>query len=210
MTPEEFMRSTDVSRETLDALSTYAALLTKWQPRINLVGSKTLPNLWRRHMLDSAQLAPLIPETAKTLVDIGSGGGFPGLVLGIITDLQVHLVESDQRKSAFLREAARATGVSDRVSVLTKRAETLKMSNIDVISSRALAPLEDLLTLSEGLWAPKTIGLFLKGKRHNEELTAANYAWYIESESVPSVTDPDAVILRIQSVRRRNATSSLS
>ena len=205
MTQAQFEKSTSVSRETLVALEAYAALLQKWQPRINLVGPKTLPDLWVRHFLDSAQLLPLLPQGSKRLVDIGTGGGFPGLVLAIMTDLDVHLIESDQRKCAFLREAARVTGVSDRVTVHTKRAEAVRMEAVDVVSSRALASLEDLLTLSEGLWNPSTIGLFLKGKRHKEELTSAKYAWYINCDASPSITDPEAVVLRIQSAKRREA-----
>lgn len=206
VTPADFQKSTAVSRETLDALEAYAALLIKWQSRINLVGPRTIPDLWNRHFYDSAQLLPLIPDSAHRLVDIGTGGGFPGLVLAILTSLEVHLIESDQRKCAFLREAARVTGVSQRVTVHTKRVETVVMKEVDVVSSRALAPLTDLLSLSEGLWNPETIGLFLKGKRYKEELTALKYAWYINYDAFPSATDPESVMLKIRSAHRRDAT----
>jgi 16S rRNA (guanine527-N7)-methyltransferase len=195
---EAFAEITGVSRETIARLEAYAAALHRWQPAINLVGPKTLPDLWSRHMLDSAQLVPLIPHTARRLVDLGSGAGFPGLVLAVMTALEVHLIESDTRKATFLREAARAVGVADRVTIHAKRAEAAVLpgdGTADVITARALAPLETLLPLAARFWVPGTLGLFPKGKRYEQELTAAKYAWYINSRTVPSQTDPEAVIL---------------
>src|SRR5512138_1635951 len=113
----------NVPRGTLDRLEIYAALLAKWQAKINLVGLATLPDLWRRHFLDSAQLEPLLEKPAGTLVDLGSGAGFPGLVLAILTDWRVHLIDSDQRKCAFLRQVAQDCGVLDRVTIHGKRIE---------------------------------------------------------------------------------------
>jgi len=132
-----------VSRETRERLNTYAELLRKWQRSINLVGPKTLDDLWNRHFVDSAQLLPLIPPTARVLVDFGSGAGFPGLVLAILGMAEVHLIESDQRKATFLREVARATGTP--VTVHAKRIEQVTPFPADIVSARALAPLGDLL-----------------------------------------------------------------
>ena len=123
MTPEEFVEQCPVSRETLDRLTVLADLLARWTQRINLVSKSTLPDLWRRHILDSAQLAAHVPPGSRTMVDLGSGAGFPGLVLAAITDLDIHLVESDARKCAFLREAARSMG--RQVTVHNTRIEKL-------------------------------------------------------------------------------------
>lgn len=193
----DFANITGVSRETTDALAGYASLLEKWQRRINLVGPNTLPDLWRRHMLDSAQLAPLIPPGARRLLDLGSGAGFPGLVLAAMTGMEVHLVESDQRKAAFLREAARTLGVTERVFVHAKRAETLQIDPPDVISARALAPLPSLLTLALPFWNKGCCAVFPKGKQYKDELTDINYGWYIDYDVIPSAVDPDSVVLAV-------------
>ena len=113
----------NVSRETLQRLEIYAGLLEKWQAKINLVGPATLPDLWRRHFLDSAQLLPLLPAAGGTLADLGSGAGFPGLVLAMMTDWRVHLLDSDQRKCAFLRQVALDCGVGTQVTIHAKRIE---------------------------------------------------------------------------------------
>lgn len=194
----EFADLTGVSRETRATLEAYADLLARWQRRINLIGPRTLPDLWRRHFLDSAQLAPRIPAAATRLVDLGSGAGFPGLVLCILRpDLQGHLIESDHRKAAFLREAARRTGVSDRVSVHAARADSVQGIAADVVTARALAPLVDLMPMAARFLAPDGICLFLKGKRCKEELTAVNYMWHINYQTNPSRTDPEGQILTI-------------
>src|SRR5262245_14217980 len=146
----------NVPRGTLDRLETYAALLTKWQARINLVGPATLPDLWRRHFLDSAQLIPLLEQAdslpqdggGRILVDLGSGAGFPGLVLAIMTDWRVHLIDSDQRKCAFLRQVALDCGVLERVTIHAKRIEQVTGIAVDVATARACAPLEELLALA--------------------------------------------------------------
>ena len=138
MGPIEFQAKSGVSRETLERLTIYADLLVKWQAKINLVGPETLADLWSRHMLDSAQLFPLIRPDAKRLVDLGSGAGFPGLVLGVMGAPDVHLVESDARKCAFLREAARLTGTT--VTIHNKRIEQVAPLGADVVTARALAP----------------------------------------------------------------------
>lgn len=208
MTPEDFQARTGVSRETLERLHVYAALLAKWQKAINLVAPKSLPELWERHFLDSAQLLALAPPGARLWLDLGSGGGFPGLVIAAMGMEIVHLVESDQRKSAFLREAARAMGVSATVHV--KRIEAVDPAALhaalggapEVISARALAPLEELLPLAHRLAGPETIYLLPKGRQAEDELTAARRYWTIaQLEMLPSQTDPAANILRIRGLQ---------
>lgn len=212
MTPEDFQARTGVSRETLARLSTYAALLEKWQKAINLVAGKTLPELWERHFLDSAQLFALAPPGARRWLDLGSGGGFPGLVIAAMgpeSSLEsVHLVESDQRKGAFLREAARAMGVSATVHV--KRIEAVDPAALhaamggapEVISARALAPLEELLPLAHRLAGAETVYLLPKGRQAEDELTAARRYWTIaQLDQLPSQTDPAANILRIRGLQ---------
>ena len=190
----------DVSRETRERLDTYAALLRKWQPTINLVGPRTLNDLWTRHFVDSAQLRPLIPAGACTLVDLGSGAGFPGLVLAILGVPEVHLVESDQRKATFLREVARATEAP--VTVHAKRIEQVTPFPADVVSARALAPLTDLLALASPFLAPSTVCLFPKGQQAGDELTEAAKTWKFQVDRIQSITEPGATILRVSEVSR--------
>ncbi len=195
-----FQDETGVSRETRDRLTAYEAVLRKWQPKINLVGPSTLPDLWRRHFLDSAQLLPLLPEGARVLVDLGSGAGFPGLVLAILGVPEVHLVESDSRKAAFLREAARVAGVS--VTVHNKRIETVTGIAADVVTARALAPLSDLLSWSFPFLGARGTGLFLKGQTLDDELTAAAKSWTLRCERFDSRSDPTGTILRVNGIDR--------
>lgn len=199
MTPEHFQAETSVSRETLDRLRVYAELLVKWQARINLVGPATIPDLWRRHMLDSAQLFPLLPRNLPRLIDIGSGAGFPGLVLAILGVPEVHLVESDLRKGAFLREVARQTAAS--VTVHSARIESLSDLKAPVVTARALAPLPKLLDLAAPLLAPDGQCLFLKGQNIAEELTEARKIWIFDEDRSPSRSDPSGLVLRVREVR---------
>ncbi len=203
--PEEFRRDTGVSRETSDRLETFVALLRHWNPRINLVAKSTLPDLWRRHVLDSAQLAPLVPARAQSLIDLGSGAGFPGLVLsimGIVPD--VHLVEADSRKTVFLREAARVTGAS--ATVHAHRLEQLHAGTFDVIAARAFAPLDVLLDAAARFTASDTIFLLLKGKNLADELTAVRKRWRMNERIVPSRSDRNASILILAEVIPVHAT----
>jgi len=196
MTPEEFHQATGVSRETMARLSAYARLLAQWQSRLNLVGPRTLPDLWERHMLDSAQLFPLLPAGTRSLVDLGSGAGFPGLVLAIMGVEDVHLVEADTRKAVFLREAARTAGV--RITVHNCRIEKLALSGMDVVTARALAPLPVLLGYVCQLMKEDGLALFPKGRNHDAELTDARRLWHIKNSCVPSQIDSDGVIIRFQ------------
>ncbi len=196
--PDAFARMTGVSRETTDRLAGHLDLLRRWQKRINLVGASTLCDPWRRHMLDSAQLAPLIPSGAR-LADLGSGAGFPGLVLAVLRGGPVHLIESDARKAAFLREAVRATAAPAEVH--NDRAESLQLQ-ADVVVARACAPLDRLLGLALPLLAPGGICLFLKGARAGEELDAARAGWRMTVRRHPSRSAADGVVLELGGLRR--------
>ena len=214
MTPEQFRAElqplgVDVSRETMAALATYAALLRKWQKAINLVSATTLDDLWRRHFLDSAQLLPLLgPSTVADggITDLGSGAGFPGLMLAILSGRPTHLIESDQRKAAFLLEAARATGCADRVKVHAARIEALTPWPAGTITARALADLAQLLSWSAPFRTAESIALFLKGAKADDELTAAELDWNMTVERRRSLTDPTGLILRLSHVVRRGQT----
>jgi len=194
-----------VSRETLDRLELYESLLRKWNPAINLVSRNTLDDAWRRHFADSAQLLRFAPEAATHWVDVGSGGGFPGLVIAALTkelrpQLAVTLVESDQRKAAFLGEVARQLGLD--VTIRIARAEQLTPCEADIISARALAPLVRLLALAERHLRPSGVGLFLKGAQSSSEIEEALETFRFTLQKVPSETDPSAVILSVGGLTR--------
>lgn len=182
-------------------LEAYAAILRKWQRAVNLVGAATLPHLWRRHFLDSAQLFPLVPKGATVLLDLGSGAGFPGLVLAMMGVPEVHLVESDARKCEFLREAARAAGVAG-VVVHRARVADVPPFPVDVVTARALAPLDDLIGYAAPFLALGGVCLFPKGKGAERELTMARKRWTFALACFPSVTDPAAKVLRLEGIRR--------
>lgn len=198
LTPAAFTALAAVPRETTARLQAYADLLVKWQSRINLVGPATLGDLWRRHMLDSIQLAPLI--SGGPILDLGSGAGFPGLVLAIATGLPVRLAESDGRKCAFLQEAIRVTGAS--ATVLRGRIERLAPQPVATVTARALAPLDRLLEMAEPFLGPGTECLFLKGKTGEEELTQLAKGWTMTVERKASLADPSGIIFHLRGVHR--------
>lgn len=200
MSAAEFAAAANVSRETLMRLQRYAALLERWNRSINLVGRGTIDDLWRRHMLDSAQLLPLIPDRAASLVDLGSGAGFPGLVLAICGVQNVHLVEASRKKCTFLHEAARETGAP--VVIHNGRAEEIESFQADIVTARALAPLPKLLHMADHFTKKHSILLFLKGKHVDQELTDAVKEWNMTADQIPSRTDPDASILRLEAITR--------
>jgi 16S rRNA (guanine527-N7)-methyltransferase len=188
----------DVSRETRDQLEALVLTLGRWQKAINLVGKGTLAEIWTRHVLDSAQLLPLIPKEARTLVDLGSGGGFPGLVIAALRpSLEVTLIESDARKGAFLGEAGRRMGLKNQPKIVISRIEAAPASNAEIVTARALAPLGQLLAWAAPHRSDTAICLFHKGKDWQAELNEAMKDWDIQSQSFSSVTDRDAVLLRI-------------
>ena len=190
----------NVSRETTERLATYAALLLRWNARINLVSKQTEADLWRRHFVDSLQLVTFLPGENNQAVDLGSGAGFPGLVLSIATGCHFHLIEADVRKAAFLREVAAATGAS--VTVHAARLDDVVLPLVRVVTARALADLPRLLPSVKRFLADDGVALLLKGRRIDEELTACSPQWHMNVERYESVTDPDGVILRLTEVQR--------
>jgi 16S rRNA (guanine527-N7)-methyltransferase len=191
-----FAKLTSVSRETLDRLGRYVDLLVAWNRRINLVGRGTIGDIWRRHILDSAQLFPLIPPKARSLVDLGSGAGLPGLILGVMGIPNIHLIESDKRKVVFLREALRVTATE--ATIHATRIDRVAPFDSDIITARGLAPLDELLSMSQPFCGPKTICLFLKGRKVEEELTDTVKTWNMRIDRQPSLTDESGCILRLE------------
>ena len=195
----------NVSRETFDALNTYAALLEKWNPRINLVSRSTLADLWTRHIQDSAQLMALVPHPCKAWVDLGSGGGFPGLVIAIMaketgSPAQTILVESDTRKATFLRTVIRETQAL--ATVINKRIEDIAPLNADVLSARALADLPALLGFAEQHLSPNGTALFPKGIHWEKELQDAQSRWKFDHRVDMSLTETGPVVLSVTGVSR--------
>ena len=188
----------DVPRETQEKLDCYVQLLIKWQARINLISSKTLPEIWHRHILDSAQLVFYLPKTPSVILDMGSGAGLPGVILAILTRHQLHLVESDSRKIAFMRTALRETGTS--AILHEQRMEAVPALRPDIITARALAPLSQLITLASAQHHEKIKYLFLKGREAKQELTALPACPKMEAECLPSMTDSQASIIRLKPI----------
>lgn len=183
-------------------LQTYADLLRKWQRSINLVGRSTLDDLEHRHFDDSLQLLPLLPPDTKRLIDLGSGAGFPGLVIAAERpEIAVTLVEADQRKAAFLIEVARA--IAPNATVKAARVEALTPFPVDVVTARAMAPLPKLLAWAAPFATDPAICLFHKGANVDAELTEAARDWMMDVQRVPSVTEQGASILRISRLRPR-------
>jgi 16S rRNA (guanine527-N7)-methyltransferase len=248
--PADFAAAFDVSRETLERLATYEALLRQWQKAVNLVAASTLDAVWHRHFADSAQIVRLAPQ-ARSWIDLGSGAGFPGLVVAILLAgspspclrgeghgeavlpargegqpevpeqasaplpaevrgegmaTHVALIESDQRKCAFLREVARKTGVT--VEILSTRIELAatqaKLDSPEVVSARALAPLDRLLGLAAPLFTPATVGVFLKGREAAAEIETAAKAWTFAVEMVPSITEATGRVVVIRDLQPKS------
>jgi 16S rRNA (guanine527-N7)-methyltransferase len=197
---EAFGEQLGVSRETLERLTVHLDLLCRWQPAINLVGSATLADPWRRHFLDSAQLAKHLPDAATNLADLGSGAGFPGMVLALLGVAGVHLIEADRRKAQFLREVARATGA--RVAIHAERIERMQGWPAAVITARALAPLPRLLELARGFLSADSVCLFLKGRSAERELTEARVSWHMVATTFPSLSEPTGMVVQLRGIRR--------
>jgi 16S rRNA (guanine527-N7)-methyltransferase len=198
--PTGFARVTGVSRETLERITTYVELLELWNRRINLIGRNTMGDIWRRHILDAAQLYPLLPARTRILVDLGSGAGLPGLVLALMGVPEVHLIESDQRKAVFLREACRITGIA--ATVHAERIEKTPQFVADVITARALTDLGELLEFASRFVGNRTLCLFPKGETADAELAAASHHWRMKVERVRSRSDPGGVILKLEALQR--------
>jgi 16S rRNA (guanine527-N7)-methyltransferase len=207
-----FMAAFEDSRETLARLEVYADRLRTWQRTMNLVAPATIPFVWHRHFADSAQLLDLAPDPARRWVDLGSGAGFPGLVLAIrlagrcVSGAHTTLVESDTRKCAFLGEVARATGMAALRSVdivnarIEDAATRARVGSAEVVTSRALAPLDRLFALSQALFEPTTVGLFLKGRGVDEEIREAEKRWRFDVDLIPSRTDAEGRVVVVRSL----------
>lgn len=198
--PEDFARATSVSRETLMRLKAYVGLLLEWNERHNLIARSTIAGVWSRHIWDSAQLMTFIPPDARTLADLGSGAGFPGLVLAILRrdrpQFHTVLYESTVKKAALLTEAAKAAGVT--VEVRNTRIEEASPEPFDVVAARACAPLSKLLGYAQPFQGAGTVNLFLKGQNVEAELTDARKIWKMRVKRNQSVTDPSGTILEIR------------
>lgn len=212
--PEEFVEYFDISRETLELLDIYANTLQHWQKTINLVAPSTLDSVWQRHFADSAQLLKLAPENVTSWVDLGSGAGFPGLVIAILIHGKrgaeagsvVRLIESDARKAAFLGEIARRTSVA--VDIVPRRIELsstqANFEPVEVVTARALAPLERLLGLAYRFFNDGTIGLFPKGRDVEREIEAARKDWQFDVRLEQSLTDPEGRIAVIEHLKAKS------
>lgn len=206
-TARDFATVFDVSRETIGHLETYAELLQRWSHVKDLVAPGTIGDMWHRHFADSAQLLRLAPD-AKVWLDLGSGAGFPGLVIAILLigqeGARVHLVESNARKCAFLKDVVRQTGAP--VDIYATRIQTMATQNRvphDVVTARALAPLGELLELAAPFFRSETVGLFLKGRTAADELRDAGARWHFEATLQESLTDSEARIVVIRQLSPR-------
>ena len=211
--PQDFAEAFKVPRETIHRLTRYAEILAQWQKRTNLVSPSTLPALWSRHFADLAQLCGLAPK-ARLWLDLGSGAGFPGLVVSIIQagtpDFHMHLVESNRKKCAFLAEVVRETKApvdihAMRIEELAECAQSLKP---DVVSARALAPLPRLFELAAPFFGERTKGLFPKGREAEAEIAAAQEDWEFAFRLYPSLTAKDSHIVEVTELRPRNAAKA--
>lgn len=200
---DELNKIENVSRETFSRLEAFIELLTQWNPRINLVSKNSVAEVWQRHVLDSAQLLRYIPQDSKILSDFGSGGGFPGVVLAFLRPWrEVHLIESDARKCAFLTQATALC--PGNIHIHTQRIETLSPWESDIITARALAPVDKLFELLSCFIQKSKISLFLKGQNVVEELDIASKCWDFSYHLHPSITEEQARIIEVQHVSRRN------
>lgn len=200
-----FTSKFNVSRETLDLLNRYVDLIVKWNPKINLVSKSTIDDIWSRHIEDSLQVYFQTNVVGQKWLDIGSGGGLPGIVIAILAktynqDRHVDLMESDQRKSVFLRTVIRELDLS--ATVITARIESAEPVCSDILSARALADLSDLLEFSERHLRKGGHCVFPKGKNWQSELKKAQESWRFQYEVFTSVTDADAVVLKLWEVER--------
>ena len=199
MTPDQAGLLLNVSRETIDKFRAYLTLLEKWQRRINLVSKSTLTGAWQRHILDSGQLAAYYPPQTRQILDVGSGAGFPGLVLAIMGGVTVDLVESDQRKAVFLSTVIRELGLPAKVH--NQRIETMPNLRADVITARALAPVPKLLNLIGTQMSPECVCLFLKGASVKDELTNLQSYSTMVATTHPSLSGSTGVVLELKNSR---------
>lgn len=203
---ENLIEKYNVSHETIQKLELYQQSLADWQNKFNLVSNSTIEDAWNRHFVDSMQLFALIPQEAKTLVDIGSGAGFPGMVLAIMANaatpyLKVTLVDSVHKKTLYLNHVKEITNT--QVNILNRRIENIKQKTFDVITARAVIALKDLLGYAQPLFRKNSICIFPKGKNYLAEISEAKKEWYFNFEIVPSQTSEESVILLIKNLNKR-------
>ena len=205
--PEAFAEKVLVSRETLDRLKIHVDLLRDWSARHNLVSQRSLDDVWRRHVWDSAQLTAFVPRNATKIADLGSGAGFPGLVLAALLRerVSVTLYEATRKKADFLQVAAKAMDLE--VEIRNVRIEDVPNRPFDVVVARALAPLGGLLDYSQRFCTPRTVCLFLKGQSVAAELTEARKSWRMKVSQHQSMTHPSGVILEIRELGHVGARS---
>lgn len=197
-----FFEKANVSRETMENIRTYASLLNKWQKKLNLVSETTLPDKWRRHFYDSFQLKnhfDMSKSEKLQILDIGSGAGFPGLLLSMLDLGEFHMVESNGKKCTFMRQVIRETNC--KAIVYNERVEMMKPFPVDYIISRACAPLDRLFALSRNFMGQDTICLFLKGQSSEGEIAEARVNWEFELEKFTSVTEESGVILKVSHIK---------
>ena len=194
----------NVSRETGHKIEVYVDLLLTWQRRINLIGPATAPVVWQRHVCDALQLIPLLPAGTREIADLGTGAGIPGLVVAMASGLEAHLYESNGKKAAFLREAARRTGTGVHIHVMRLEAvaKAKDVPKVQCVMARALAPLSTLLGYGEPFLSQGAVGLFHKGQDVDSELTEATKCWKIEFVKHQSQCDPRGVILEVREANR--------
>ena len=191
----------NVSRETKEKLVQYSALLGKWNKSINLIAPSTVPDIWHRHIEDSLQLIPLLPTESSDIIDIGSGAGLPAIIISLASQHNVTMVDSDKKKALFLKEARRI--LNAEYTVICNRIEKIEQRAYDIITSRACADLDKLLTLSEPFLKEKSYCLFHKGRNYSKEVDDAEKKWSFAMEIIPSKTDNEAAILKLTNIQRR-------
>ena len=203
---KKFTEKYNVSHETIDKLKTYQKLLVEWQEKFNLVSNSSLQNVWERHFADSAQLYRYIPQSAKNLIDFGSGAGFPAMVLAIMSlektpYLKISMVESIKKKTLYLKEVAHQTGVN--VNIINDRIEKLPDYKYDVITSRAMTSLVELLNYSSRFCHKDTVCIFPKGKNYSTELAEAHKKWHFKCVVEASDVSDEGKILIITDIRKK-------
>ncbi len=196
----------NVSRETVDELEKYEALVLEWNSKFNLISKSSIPYIWERHILDSLQLCQFIKETDDVMCDFGSGAGFPAIVLSIISkqmfpDLKIYLIESISKKAIFLNTVKQELNLN--IEVINDRIENIKIPNIDIISSRAMASLDKLVEYSKPFCSKNTRLVFPKGGKYKEELEVAQKKWLFDLDIIQSKTDESGKILYIRNLRRK-------
>ena len=207
MNIEDEIKKYCVSRETFHKLTMFVSLLTEWNTRMNLVSKNSLADVWVRHVLDSLQLIKYVPETAKSFIDIGSGAGFPGVVLALalkekLPAARMILVESISKKAAYLNDVCSRIGV-ENTSIVNARIEDTKLNKVDVITARAVADLDTLFQYSFGFMKPDSKALFLKGRTYKEEMLQAQQKWQFDVIIHENAYSDDGVILEISNLRKR-------